>query len=45
MGEFESLVAKTEEAWQESTGEAPQPPELGEIKAVVRDYLASEKQD
>lgn len=42
---FNEMFAKTEAAWQESTGEAPQPPEVGEIQAVVRDYLASEKQD
>lgn len=43
MGEFDQLVNDTAVAFEESTGEPATTTELGEIKAVVRDYLASEK--
>jgi hypothetical protein len=43
MGKFEELVNDTVIAFEESTGEPPQPPELGEIQAIVRDYIEEEK--
>lgn len=42
MGKFEDLRAETIEAFEESTGEAPNDYERGTIDIVVREYLERE---
>ena len=43
MGKFEELRDDTALAFEESTGEPPSDVELGEIQALVRDYIEEEK--
>lgn len=44
MGEFEELRDDTVAAFEDSTGDLPSDIELGQINAIVRDYLAGEKE-
>lgn len=41
MGKFEDLRAETIEAFEESTGKAPNDYERGTIDVVVREFLES----
>lgn len=45
MGKFEDLRAETIEAFEESTGEAPNDYERGTIDVVVREFLESHEEE